>query len=237
MRNVSRPLATALICCLSLAACGRQPSYQELVQMSGELAQKGEFGKADRLAHQALEIIRKTVPGDSPDLIGPLNDIAALFTTLGQYAVAESLYLELLAMNETLLGREHIVVARDLNNLGAVYRAMGRYEKAEQMFQQSAEICEKVQGPNHPDVLNPLLNLAELYETQQLPDKIAAAYERILLVYERILGRDSPDLAPILEDMADFYRSAEMEGRAVELDTRAGEIRASQPSGQPSGRP
>ena len=237
MKRVSRLVFIVCIGCLSLAACGRQPTYQELIRMSAERAQEGEFDKADQLADQALEIIRETYPGDSPELIGPLNDIAALFTTLGRYPAAESLYAELLARDEKQLGDEHIIVARDLNNLGATYRAMGRYEKAEPLFQRSVEICEKVLGPNHPDVLNPLFNLAELYEAQQLPDRIAAVYERILLIYEEILGRDSPDLAAILDDMADFYRSAEMEKRAAELAARADRIRAEQPSAQPPGQP
>jgi tetratricopeptide (TPR) repeat protein len=237
MKNLSACVLIFLTCCLSVTACHKQRSHEELVQLSGELAQQGEFEKAGRLAHQALEAARETYPEDSPGLIGPLNDVAALFTALGRYAAAESLYVELLHMDERRLGREHIIVARDLNNLGATYRAQGRYKQAEPLFQRSVEICEKALGSHHPDVLNPLFNLAELYETQQIPDKIAAVYERILTIYEEIMGPDHPDLAPILEDMADFYSSADMRERATELTARAEQIRAGQSSGQTPAQP
>jgi tetratricopeptide (TPR) repeat protein len=226
MKNILLPVTAVLILCVALGSCQKKATWEELAQTANSLYQEGQYQKAVETAQEALEVARGVYQPGSPDLAMPLNDLASLFTSLGQHAEAERIYLELLALDQKHLGDEHLNVARDLNNLGANYRAMGKLEEAEPLFLRSIQICEKILGPDHPNVVKPLLNLAELYEIWEDPSKTASVYERILSIYEANMGPDHPDLAPILEDMADFYRSIDQTEPAEELDRRARAIRA-----------
>jgi len=71
---------------------------------------------------------------------------------LWDYAEAEKLLKNAVAIQERLLGSEHPQVARLLNHLGSIYCTQSRYEEAAALYQWSLEIDEKAYGPEHPVV-------------------------------------------------------------------------------------
>ena len=60
-----------------------------------------------------------------PNVATSLNNLAALLSEMGQYAVAEPLLHRTIAIDKKIYGPEHPRIAADLNNLAALYNAQG----------------------------------------------------------------------------------------------------------------
>jgi tetratricopeptide (TPR) repeat protein len=69
-----------------------------------------------------------------------------------------------LAIDEKILGQEHLTVANILTDLGELYYKEGKYSKAESCYQQALMIYEKVFGAEypHPRLARTLHNYAVL---------------------------------------------------------------------------
>jgi tetratricopeptide (TPR) repeat protein len=80
-----------------------------------------------------------------------LNNLAALYQSMGRYPEAEPLYVRALAIWEEQLGANHPQTATGLNNLAALYQSMGRYPEAEPLYVRALAIWEEQLGANHPD--------------------------------------------------------------------------------------
>jgi tetratricopeptide (TPR) repeat protein len=66
-----------------------------------------------------------------------LSNLAELYRRMGDYAKAEPLYRQLLAVDKHTLGEAHPDYATDLNNLAALYRDMRDYSKAVPLYRQA----------------------------------------------------------------------------------------------------
>jgi len=69
-----------------------------------------------------------------------LNNLAVLYDTQGQYALAEPLYKRSLAIWEKSLGPNHPDVATSLENMAILYRETGRKKVAEKLEKRAAKI-------------------------------------------------------------------------------------------------
>jgi tetratricopeptide (TPR) repeat protein len=83
---------------------------------------------------------------------GSLNNLANIYSDLGDYQKAEPLYKRALEIREKVLGPDHPDVSDSLNNLANLYSDLGHYQRAEPLYKRALEIKEKVLGPDHPDV-------------------------------------------------------------------------------------
>ncbi|MDZ4723273.1 MAG: tetratricopeptide repeat protein, partial [candidate division Zixibacteria bacterium] len=82
----------------------------------------------------------KALGPDHPDVALSLNNLAFLYNTQGQYALAEPLYKRALEIREKALGPDHPNVAGSLENMAALYRATEREKEAEKLEQRAARI-------------------------------------------------------------------------------------------------
>ena len=69
-----------------------------------------------------------------------LNNLALLYHTQGQYALAEPLYKRSLAISEKALGQNHPDVATSLKKMAALFRQTGREKGAEALERRAAAI-------------------------------------------------------------------------------------------------
>ena len=106
--------------------------------------------------------MQKVLGKEHPDTAISLNNLAALYQAMGEYAKAEPLFQEALRIRQKILGPEHPETAISLNNLGALYWTMGEYAKAEPLYQEALRIRQKILAPWHPDTALSLDNLALL---------------------------------------------------------------------------
>ncbi|MGJ5634439.1 tetratricopeptide repeat protein, partial [Nostoc sp. CALU 1950] len=92
---------------------------------------QGLYDKAAPWFKQCLEITKKRLGEEHPDVALSLNNLASLYYSQGRYSEAEPLYIQALALWRKLLGEEHPDIALSLNNLALLYYSQGRYSEAE----------------------------------------------------------------------------------------------------------
>ena len=73
------------------------------------------------------------VPAQGSTGISDLKNLVRVYSALGRYAEAESLFLRSLSIKERVLGPEHPDVAKSLNNLARLHYILGRYAEATEM--------------------------------------------------------------------------------------------------------
>jgi tetratricopeptide (TPR) repeat protein len=86
------------------------------------------------LLEQAVRLALKAFGPDHPDVARSLNNLAALYQSLGWPAEAEPLYRRCLKIMEAKLGPDHPDVARSLNNLACLQVEQGQWTEAVRTF-------------------------------------------------------------------------------------------------------
>ncbi|MUH01318.1 tetratricopeptide repeat protein [Scytonema sp. UIC 10036] len=71
------------------------------------LLNKGQYGKAEPLLKQALQIYLRVLGAEHPDTARSLNNLAGLYDSQGRYDQAEPLYNQALQIRLKVLGAEH----------------------------------------------------------------------------------------------------------------------------------
>ena len=125
----------------------------------------GYFGKAEasigvpkfsivevaQLYKKAIEITRTAQGEEHPSYAASLNNLAALYESMGDYTKAEPLFKEAMEIMRRAVGEDHPDYATSLYNLARLHSMKGEYAKAEPIFKQALEIRWKALGEDHPD--------------------------------------------------------------------------------------
>ncbi|WP_414590159.1 tetratricopeptide repeat protein, partial [Scytonema sp. PCC 10023] len=164
---------------------------------------------------QALEMRKRLLGEQHPDVAQSLNALAALYQNQGRYTQAEPLFRQALEMRKRLLGQQHPDVATSLNDLAALYQKQGRYSEAEPLHRQALEMTKRLLGEQHPSVATSLNNLAALYGSQGRYTEAEPLYRQALEMTKRLLGEQHPSVASSLNNLALLYES---QGRYSEAE-------------------
>ena len=151
---------------------------------------------------QCLEVTKKRLGEEHPDVATSLHNLAYLYDSQGRYSEAEPLYIQALALWRKLLGEEHPDVATSLNNLAGLYYSQGRYSDAEPLYIQALALRRKLLGEEHPDVASSLNNLALLYYSQGRYSEAEPLYIQALDIVEQQLGINHPQTVTVRENLA-----------------------------------
>ncbi|WP_211441813.1 tetratricopeptide repeat protein [Collimonas humicola] len=131
MKILTKPLLL-----LVLAFGGNQLAHAEednwgsLNNQAVALSQQGQFTAAIIAEKAALQVIQGTAASLPLDVAGIMSNLAWLYSTQKQYALAEPLLKRVLAIKELILGKDHRDIANTLSQLALVYRQTGREENA-----------------------------------------------------------------------------------------------------------
>ncbi|MEL7353681.1 MAG: tetratricopeptide repeat-containing protein [Cyanobacteria bacterium P01_A01_bin.116] len=138
----------------SAALAKKDEPSEDYISSIGWLANlyesQGRYEEAEPLYLQDLEMSRKLLGEEHPDVATSLNNLANLYRSQGRYEEAEPLYIQALEQRRKLLGEEHPSVATSLNNLGALYFSKEDYVRAEPLFVESLAIRDQKLGRQHP---------------------------------------------------------------------------------------
>ncbi|MEJ6486604.1 tetratricopeptide repeat protein [Nostoc punctiforme UO1] len=168
---------------------------------------QGLYKQASPWYKQCLEVTKKRLGEEHPDVALSLNNLALLYHSQGRYSEAEPLYIQALALRRKLLGEEHPDVALSLNNLALLYYSQGRYSEAEPLYIQALALTRKLLGEEHPDVALSLNNLALLYYSQGRYSQAEPLSIQALALTRKLLGEEHPDVATSLNNLALLYDS------------------------------
>jgi tetratricopeptide (TPR) repeat protein len=186
---------------------------------------QGRYDQAEPLLVQALELRKRLLQEDHPNVATSLNNLALLYKSQGRYAEAEPLLVQALELRKRLLGEDHPDVATSLNNLAALYDSQGRYDQAEPLYLQALELWKRLLGEDHPDVATSINNLAALYDSQGRYAEAEPLYLQALELRKRLLGEDHPNVATSLNNLAALYKSQGRYDQAELLYLQALEVR------------
>ena len=171
------------------------------------------------------ELQRRHLGLEHPDVANSLDKLAVLYYNQGQYAQAEPLYKQALAIREKARGPEHPDVAISLNNVAGLYRTQGQYAQAQPLYKLALAIQEKDLGPEHPAVATSLNNVALLYCNQGQYAQAEPLYKRALAIQEKDLGPEHPAVATSLNNLAGLYHNQGQYAQAGPLYKQALAIR------------
>ncbi|WP_445635165.1 hypothetical protein NSTC745_07094 [Nostoc sp. DSM 114161] len=166
---------------------------------------QGLYNQALPWYEKCIEVTKKRLGEEHPDVATSLNNLAELYRSQGRYSEAEPLYIQALTLRRKLLGEEHLDVAEILNNLAVLYRLQGRYSEAEPLYQQALALRRQRLGEEHPDVATSLNNLAVLYSFQSRYSEAELLYIQTLALRRKLLGNEHPDVAQSLHNLAGLY--------------------------------
>ncbi|MBD2300661.1 tetratricopeptide repeat protein [Nostoc sp. FACHB-190] len=178
---------------------------------------QGLYNQALPWYRQCLEVAKKRLGEEHPDVARSLNNLAALYLSQGRYSEAEPLYIQALALRRKMLGEEHPSVAISLNNLGVLYNSQGRYSEAEPFLIQALALYRKLLGEEHPSVARSLNNLAFLYNSQGRYNEAEPLYIQALALKRNSLGEEHQDVALSLNNLAFLYNSQDRYSKAEPL--------------------
>lgn len=128
----------------------------------------------DRIAEaeqQFLEALKEAEHFGEDDvrLALSLNNLAAVYHTMGKYTMAEPLYTRSLDIKKRVHGDDHPEVALNLHNLAVLYSARRMYPVAEKYYKEALDTKTRIYGERHPELLGTLKYYAQLLKVLNRP--------------------------------------------------------------------
>ena len=93
-----------------------------------------------------------------------MNDLAKLYSSIGNDDCALEIYAECLSQSKKRLRHNHPDTLQTINDLAALYERMERFIEALPLCSECLEIRRRILGKSHPDTLQSLRTLAALHE-------------------------------------------------------------------------
>jgi tetratricopeptide (TPR) repeat protein len=112
----------------------------------------GLIGKAEPLLTEALDLRRRHLAPDSPEVAASLQDLGWLEHQKGDYVRAEALYREALALRRPTAATVPMPLSTTLLTLGWLLADEEDFEAAEPLFREAIELRRQALGDAHRDV-------------------------------------------------------------------------------------
>ena len=156
----------------------------------------GLYDTARELKTEALRLRRAAAPDDRPALAIDANNLARFHYDLGDYATAEPLFREALAIFQRL--GDEASAATTLLNLASVLVHLGRYDEAFSRHRQVLEIRRRLDGERSPKVASSLYGLGFLYYTRGDSAAAEPLLRQALDIYIEAYGPEHTRVASVL---------------------------------------
>ncbi len=184
----------------------------------------GEYAAAESDLRNALARYRLS-DANGGEVATTLGDLALLLDLRGEFAGAETLYREALAMHRTLYGERHLSVARNLGDLGMILRRQADYAGAEPLLSQSLSLRRQLLPAQHPEIASVMTDLAQVRNDLGEYDSAEALYREALASLRTSLGDAHPNVALTMITLARVLKTRRDYDGARDLLLRALAIR------------
>jgi len=166
---------------------------------------RGEYSKALEYHEKSLEIRKKTLPANHPDLAISYNNIGLVYDNMGEYSKALEYHEKSLEISKKSVPENYPDLTTSYNNIGLVYDNMGEYSKALEYYEKSLEIRKKTLPANHPDLAMSYNNIGWVYRNKTDYKKALDYYERALDIWQRSLHSNHPNIQSVKQSI-DFVK-------------------------------
>jgi eukaryotic-like serine/threonine-protein kinase len=181
----------------------------------------GDYERSAGVLEDALAIVTRELPG-STEHVAVLASLSASYTNRGEYAQAEDLAREALALVRSRPEPGADEEAGILTSLGSIRLRQGDREQGRAYVLES---LREAVNPRHPELPRALNNLAIL-EWQDGNYEGARAYlERALSIWEETLGPEHPNVASTIANLALAYQEDGQDEASIPYHERAIAIR------------
>ena len=168
----------------------------ELLSSSGISHRRlGHPAQAEAAYREALEIQRRLLGPQHPEVGTLLNNLGTVMNVTNRYAEAESIHREALSVRERALGAEHPYVANSLLNLAVSVEGRGNPTAALPLYQRAATIVRGALGADHVRLAQVLRNWGVLLNNLERPAEGAPLLRDALRIRRASLGPMSRDVA------------------------------------------
>jgi serine/threonine protein kinase/Tfp pilus assembly protein PilF len=193
-----------------------------LTTMGSVYQHLGVFDVAREQFDQALALRRSHGAG-AAELAESLFLLAELQHFKDDYAAAEPLYRESLALLRQLHGEEHLDIARNLDLIGRVRRDLGRFDEAAALHDQALQMRTRLAGDRSLPVAQSLHSLAMLAMQRGDAELARSHFQRAIELFEQNLGADNRELPSAMFGlaMAEYRAGRRDEARKVAEATLA----------------
>ncbi|HNB73216.1 MAG TPA: tetratricopeptide repeat protein, partial [Acidobacteriota bacterium] len=176
--------------------------YDQLIKQAGLLIGAGRFQEVLPVAEQTVSVATQAYGIESAQYASAILQVGVVNYRLRNFPVAESSYLQALALREKLFGVDHEEVSVVLNNLAGLYKAKREFDKAAVTAQRSIAIIEKVVGLNHSQVAMGYNTLGEIYRVQNKFNLAETTFQTALSRMEQAETPNKSGEATILNNLA-----------------------------------
>ncbi|CAF3548300.1 unnamed protein product [Adineta steineri] len=185
---------------------------------------QGDYEKAIWYYEKALEILRKILPSNHPDLITSYIYIGLVYDNMGEYSKALSFYEQGLEIWKRTLPSNHPYLAASYSSIGSVYYYMGEYSQALSFYEKALEIEQKILPSNHPFLASSYNNIGSVYYYMGEYSQALSFYEKALEIEQKILSSNHPFLASSYNNIGLLYNNMGEYSKALSFYEKALEI-------------
>jgi tetratricopeptide (TPR) repeat protein len=201
----------------------RQKSTKEEAELWTEAAKTElAFGHYDKALEYATQGVNQTDrKADFSTWSASRYQQGRALRYLGEDKEAQKVFEELIPLEQTAFGLDHLAVIRSRRILALTLFDQGYYDLAEQQGSALVADCQRVLGPEHPETLASQNNLAVVFSARAEYGKAEQELRKVLKVMERVLGPEHPDTLKSRTGVANAlhaqekYADAEKENLAV----------------------
>ena len=199
-----------------------------LNNLAGFYRSQGRLTEAEPIASRAVEMRKRNLTPDHPDIATSQNVRAEILRALGRFEEAEKTLNEALASRKRTYPAGHPRIAITLNSLAGVYESQGKNTQAEAAYRAALAIREQrlqAQNPHHPDIAATRANLGALLKAQRRLAEAEPFLRSALEGRERSLGPGHPDTIKSMVMLGDLLRLRGQTGDAEAIFLRSLSVR------------
>ncbi len=176
---------------------------------------KGDNVNAEHYLNLNLETGLKLYGSEDPRLVGPLNNLAALYRNQGRFMQAKELYNHALSIIEKQPAEKQTYIAACLSNLASVHRNLGELSQAETLYTRALEIVSEDPEAKSSDRVSIINNLGSIAKTLDDYERAESYYRKALEICEKEMGNKRQIIALIYSNLGEVlyfgnkYKDAE----------------------------
>lgn len=152
----------------------------------------GLYEKCLQQEQIVLDLRRKSLGEDHPDVLSALREVGSAFKMMGRLAEAEPYHLDALEGRRRILGHDHRQTLVSLNDLADLFRRMRRFSESEECYREVLEKRIRLLGEDDRATLLSMNDFGVLLVSQEKSGEGLQYLEQVLEKNREILGPDHP---------------------------------------------
>ncbi|UJR32785.1 hypothetical protein I4U23_020247 [Adineta vaga] len=178
-------------------------------------SEKNDYDLSLKYYHQSLEIWKKILKSNNPDLADNYNAIATNYWKKGDYHQALNSFHKALEIFQNAYGYDHMDVATCLNNMGTVISQEKDYSQALNYYLKALSLFQKYLPINHLNLASLHCNISSMYKNLNKIDLTLEHLHSALNIYEKSFKFDHPNILMMLKNIAFLYEQKEDYDKAL----------------------